>query len=331
MRKSFSILITILLAVICNGGSLYAQMMQYGTVTEMSLHGKTLSGVSVTVPSAHDCQPTASDSHGEFRLSFGEHQNGDVIHGLRVRKNGYEVVNLHVTRDGWTLTSNDTLRIVLAPIGKLSEARLKYYDLLETACVTRYDNTIDFLNEQFANQGMSEIEYQYWKVQADEELQQAYASMDEQADWLARYGMLNNVEASIALVEDANQESVLQAYNNFNLAFPMEYEEHIVSGADTIPDSGIGETGHVSDSIQNNILILQTYTKLFESDMQKSSLKYAKSCLYLGIIYKDLGWNDASRKYLMKALRMFELMSITEVNDYTAEIEHINKILTSLR
>lgn len=329
MKKAFPILVIILLSATYSDGCLFAQMVQYGIVTENNLHGKTLNGVSVTVPSAHDCQPTASNNHGEFRLSFGEHHDGDVIHGLRVRKNGYEVVNIHVTRDGWTLTSNDTLRIVMAPVGKLHEARMKYYDLLETACVAQYNNTMDFLNGQLASQTISEVEYQYWKVQAENELQQAYASIDVHADWLARFGLVNDTEASLALVEDPKQETVLQAYNNFSLAFPMENEENVVASSDTIP-TPVVEVEKVPDSIQNNILILQTYTKLFENDMEQSSLKYAKSCLYLGTIYKDLGWNEAAQKYMLKALRMFELLSATESKSYTTEISHINKVLSSL-
>ena len=69
-------------------GKASAQMVQYGKVVEMNSKGKTLSGVSVTVPSAHDCHPTSSDAFGVFRLSFGEHQTGDVVHGLKAKTAG---------------------------------------------------------------------------------------------------------------------------------------------------------------------------------------------------------------------------------------------------
>ena len=49
------------------GGFLNAQMVQYGHVVEMNSGKKALAGVSVSIPSAHDCQPTASDVNGTFR------------------------------------------------------------------------------------------------------------------------------------------------------------------------------------------------------------------------------------------------------------------------
>ena len=62
------------------------------------------------------------------RLCFGKHQVGDVVRNITARKSGYEVVNLHVTRS-WTLTSVDTLRIVMAPKNKVKEARRQYYEM----------------------------------------------------------------------------------------------------------------------------------------------------------------------------------------------------------
>lgn len=110
------------------GSSAYGQMVQYGKVTEMDEQGNLLSGTTLTVPTEHDCQPTQSDSKGCFRLRFDKHKVGDVVSHITARKNGYEVVNIHVTRS-WTLTSADTLRIVMAPKNKVKEARSRYYEL----------------------------------------------------------------------------------------------------------------------------------------------------------------------------------------------------------
>jgi len=110
------------------GTSAYGQMVQYGKVTEMDEHGNLLAGTTLTVPTEHDCQPTQSDSKGCFRLCFDKHSVGDVVSQITARKKGYEVVNIHVTRN-WTLTTADTLRIVMAPKNKVKEARLKYYEL----------------------------------------------------------------------------------------------------------------------------------------------------------------------------------------------------------
>ena len=321
-----------------------AQMVQYGKVVEMNSHGKKLSGVSITIPSAHDCQPTSSDSYGTFRLCFGEHRTGDVVVGIRAQKYGYEVVNLHVTRDGWTLTTKDTLKIVMAPTEKLMEARMKYYDMLEMACVSRYDATMSFLNEQYAQHKISNVEYQYWKVQTDDELKQAYASMDANADRLARIDeddmsadeiilmqmvSANDMTGVVALLAGDDNESVLQAYNDFSLTFPMVENETNVSAIVATDETEMLDDDaakQVADSIKEDILTLQTYAKLFESEFSVSNAKYAKSCLYLGLLYKKIGYGEASEKYLVKALKMYELLT-EQGKDYEKELGTIRKEL----
>ncbi len=64
---------------------------------------------------------------GQFRLSFSAHHIGDIVQNITARKSGYEVVNVHVTRS-WTLTSADTLRIIMAPVNEVKEARRLYYE-----------------------------------------------------------------------------------------------------------------------------------------------------------------------------------------------------------
>lgn len=121
--RNLSFLLILLLAT-----PLFGQTVQYGKTVEMEELGVSLAGVTLTIPSEHDCQPTLSDSQGRFRLCFSDHRIGDVIHNITARKLGYEVVNVHVTRS-WTLTSADTLVIVMAPVNKVKEARTHYYEL----------------------------------------------------------------------------------------------------------------------------------------------------------------------------------------------------------
>lgn len=119
-------------------GSLFGQVVQYGRVVESDDPERCLTGVAITVPSEHDCQPTMSDSEGRFRLCFRLHHVGDVIQGLEVKKKDYEVVNVHVTRR-WTLTDNDTLSIIMAPKKKVKEARSRYYELSDLWKVHLFD------------------------------------------------------------------------------------------------------------------------------------------------------------------------------------------------
>lgn len=310
-------------------------MVQYGKVLEMNSKGKTLSGVSITVLSATDCHPTSSDAFGVFRLSFGEHQTGDVIHGLRAKKYGYEVVNIHVTRDGWTLTDRDTLRIVMAPSTTINEARMRYYDLLETACITRYNATMQLLDEHYANHSISQPEYEYWKLQAENELKNAYQNMDDYAYAFARVNeddtdaatvelvaklKTNDMEGAMALVSETPYETVLQAYTDFTSAFPMESLKDMSPKAaqDSLPQN---------DSLYRNIIVLQTYTKLFESEFASNGEKYAKSCAYLGVLYKEKGWEEASKNYFTKALRMYEMLNVIEGIEVQDKIDKIKQLL----
>ena len=325
----------LLLSAFLFNGKASAQMVQHGKVVELNSSGKAISGVSVTVLSAHDCHPTSSDAFGVFKLSFGEHQTGDVVHGLRAKKYGYEVVNVHVTRDGWTLTDRDTLRIVMAPTAKINEARMRYYDLLETACVSRRDATMRILDEHYASHSITLPEYQYWKLEAENELQRAYQSMDDYAYAFARVNeddrdeatvelvaklKANDMEGAMALVDGKPYETVLQAYTVFTSTYPLEELGEMTpkAGLDSVP---------TSDSLYSDIMILQTYANLFESDFAISGAKYAKSCAYLSVLYKEKGWDEASKKYLTKALRMYEMLNVMEGVEVQDKIDKIRQLL----
>lgn len=121
MRK-----LLVILLLFC--GPLFGQVVQYGKVIEWGEQENPLDGVTLTVPSEHDCQPTISDAKGQFRMCFKEHRVGDVVRDISVRKPGYEVVNVHVTRS-WTLTTEETLAIIMAPKDKAKEAKSRYYGL----------------------------------------------------------------------------------------------------------------------------------------------------------------------------------------------------------
>ena len=221
------------------------QVVQYGKVTEMNKEGKTMQGVSVHVPSASDSHPTASDAFGVFRLRFAEHQVGDVIHGLRIRKQGYEVVNNHIVREGWTLTDRDTLRVVMAPVGKIAEARAHYYDLIETACVSRYDSTLNFIEDQFAQGLITETERRYWLDEAERELAQTYLHIDDMADRFARVATCASTPddllihellsagdfgGAMAMASDTERVTVLDAYQGV-FRFPMENPERYMASS----------------------------------------------------------------------------------------------------
>ena len=320
------------------GGMLSAQMVQYGRVVEMNSEKKALQGVSVSIPSAHDCQPTASDVNGTFRLCFGEHSVGDVVYGLKVKKYGYEVVNLHLVREGYTLTDRDTLRVVMAPEGMISKARARYYDLLETACLSRYDATLSFLNDQYALNKLSEPQWNYWKSLAEEELKQSYLDMETFADQLARVNgddldadnyplyeklLSGDVEPALALVSEKVDMNVKDTYIAFSGNYPMENPEVDVA-------SGYFDLVDIPDSLYMDVTVLDNYSQHYEADFNNNGVNYSKCCCYLGQLFLNVGDKVMAASCYRKALKMYELLNEMGTVDYHGQINELKKQLESL-
>lgn len=327
-----------LLAIAMWGGALSAQMVQYGYVVEMNSGGQPIANVAVAVPMAHDCPPTASDANGAFRLSFSEHKIGDVVVGLSARKYGYEVVNKHIVRDGYTLTDRDTLRIVMAPADKLKEARKQYYSFLETAYIHRYDTTMSFLNAQYAQQVITKAELDYWQSLAEAELRSAYQSIDDYADRLAcinaddldeASGLLydrlqeGDVEPCLSLIGDTKESHVLDDYLVFAGVYPMTNpEEYVAAGDFDLLD--------IPDTLYPDVMALNSYNERYESDFMTNGLHYAQSCTYLGNIFKSLDDGIMAVYYFRKALRMYELLNEMETCNYRDQIEAMQSEIKSL-
>lgn len=319
------------------GEFLSAQMVQYGCVVEMNSGGKALSGVAITIPSAHDCQPTSSDAFGVFRLSFGEHNVGDVVLGLNAKKYGYEMVNHHVSREGYTLTDKDSLRIVMAPVGKIAEARTRYYALLESAAIQRYDSTMSFFNLQYAQQLITESELKYWESQTEAELKATYLRMDEYADMLARINqddlkgmelplyeklLSGDVIDALALVCEAPETDVLEDYLAFSGNYPMTNPEiHVAHGKYDLVN--------IPDSLYSDVVVLDSYTQQYENGFAADGPRYAKSCYYLGIIFRDAQDRVMAENCFRKALRMYEMLTVMGAGNYRTQIDELKETLKS--
>ena len=316
---------------------LSAQMVQYGRVVEMNSGGKSLPNVAVSIPMAHDCQPTASDACGLFRLSFGEHKVGDVVMGLNARKYGYELVNKHIV-EGYTLTDRDSLRIVMAPVEKLKEAREKYYALLESSSIQRYDATIAFLNGQYAQQIITKPELDYWQSLAEAELQVAYQNMEDYADRMARINaddldamaqpyydklMVGDAEAGLALIGDMPESSVMEDYLVFSGTYPMTNpEEHVASGDYDLLN--------IPDSLYFDVAAFSGYNDRYESDFKTNGLHYAQSCHHLGTIFLSLDDKVLAADCFRKALKMYELLNEMDADSYQEQIKELQRQIKSL-
>ncbi len=338
MKALWNILKIGLMVAALQGGVLSAQMVQYGRVVVMNSGGKVLQGVSVTIPSAHDCQPTASDVDGLFRLNFSEHSVGDVVVGLNARKHGFEMVNTHISREGFTLTNRDTLRIVMAPAGKVKEAQMRYYFLLEEACISRYDSTMSFLNEQFAQQIITQPALNYWTSQAEAELKEAYLQIDDSADRLARlneddlddetrsvYHRLEtgDMEAAFALSGDTPATSVMDNYLVFSGAYPMTIPEEYTA-------ADMYALLNVPESLRSDVITLDNYCMQYESDFATNGAKYAQSCTYLGRIFMKIDDNIMAAFCFRKALRAYELLEEIEAGDFGQQRNELQDLLKRL-
>jgi len=322
--------------VMC-GGLLSAQMVQYGCVVEMNSGGRSLPNVAVSIPMAHDCQPTASDVRGLFRLCFGEHKVGDVVMGLNARKYGYELVNKHIV-EGYTLTDRDSLRIVMAPVEMLREARERYYALLETASIQRYDATITLLNGQYAQQMITKTELDYWQSLAEAELKVAYQNIDAYADNMARINaddldasgldaynqMINgDAEAGLALIGSSPESTVYDDYLIFSGAYPMTNPEvHVASGNFDLLA--------IPDSLYSDVAALNGYNDRYESDFITNGLHYAQSCCHLGAILSGLDDKVTAAWYFRKALKMYELLNEMGTDSYHGQIKELQRQIKSL-
>ena len=303
----------------------------------MNTGGKAIPGVSLTIPSAHDYQPAASDARGQFRLSFGEHKVGDVVIGLNARKYGYALVNKHIV-EGYTLTDRDSLRIVMAPIEQLEEARQRYYALIEADGIQRYDATMSYLNEQYAQHIITKPELNYWQSLAEAELQDVYRTIDDYADRMARINMddLNaeelatyemliggDAEAGLALIDDMPESTVFDDYLVFSGTYPMMNPEVRVAAGDL-------DMLNIPDSLYSDVVALDGYNERYESDFMTNGLHYAQSCQHLAKILVSLGDNIAAAEYLRKAMKMYELLNEMGTASYHEDVKQLQSQIKSL-
>ena len=323
------------MASFCFAGPLSAQIVQYGNVVLMNSGGKSLPDVSITIASVHDCQPTKSDANGRFRLNFSEHKAGDVIYGLKVMKNGYELVNRHVVREGFTLTDKNPLKVVMASSKEINEARMRYYFMLEEASVNRYDTTMAFLDQQFAQQRITETEKEYWKMQAETELKNAYQHLDDYADRLACVNkddltdealilydnmVQGKTDDALALIDEEPQTSVIESYLAFSGAYPMEEPEVSVA-------EGLYDLMDIPDSLYSDVVTLDYFNHQYEKEFSVNGPRYAKCCYYLGTLLQKSGEGFSAISCYQKALKMYEMLEMMGAGDYRKQIDELKALL----
>lgn len=215
MKKIALFSICFCLLVASNG-----QITQKGIVKEYNSHGKTLSGVGISIPSANDFQPAISNSDGTFQLHFSHHRAGDVIYNVKITKDDYEIVNIYDFKDGWTLSTQDTMTIIVARRGVIAEKRSRYYNIMDKYTEESYKKKIRKLKEELANQTINAEEYRQRTLAAEEELRRAYEKIDAYADLFARVdvdAMDSTSSLAIHYLQEGNIDQAIRLFEDLNL------------------------------------------------------------------------------------------------------------------
>ena len=147
--------------------------------------------------------------------------------------------------------------------------------------------------------------------------------LDEEA--LSYYEKLvsGDAEAGLALIGDMPESSVLDDYLVFTGIYPMMNPEVHVAAGDF-------DLLSIPDSLYSDVLALNGYNDLYESDFATNGLHYAQSCHHLGTVFLNLSDNVMAANCFRKALKMYELLDEMGHNSYRKEIEELKELLKDL-
>lgn len=196
------------------------QMTQKGVIKEYLTRGKPIAGVGISIPSASDYQPVVSNADGTFQLHFSRHLPGDIIYNVRITKDDYEIVNIYDFKDGWTLSSQDTMTIIVARRGVITERRSRYYNIMDKYTEEAYKRKIQKLEGDLANQTINAEEYRQKMLTAEEELKRAYEKIDAYADLFARISdeVLDSTSSlAFRCLEEGRIDQAIQLFEDLNL------------------------------------------------------------------------------------------------------------------
>lgn len=196
------------------------QMTQKGIVKEYLTRGKPIAGVGISISSASDFQPVVSNTDGSFQLHFSRHRPGDIIYNVKITKDDYEIVNIYDFKDGWTLSTQDTMTIIVAHRGVISERRSRYYNIMDKYTEEAYKRKIQKLEGDLADQTINAEEYRQRMLTAEDELKQAYEKIDAYADLFARTSdeaLDSTSRMAIRYLEEGHIDQAIQLFEDLNL------------------------------------------------------------------------------------------------------------------
>ena len=195
---------------------------------------KVLSNAQVTIPYS---VPVISDNKGSFKTATEGFKVGESTK-IKIRKSGYEVVNVKELNDVVVGKLNNII-VYMAPEGKLYEEKLKYYNLAKKSIEKSHNEKVNNLlfefkkkQTEYSNDNLSLTKYkeEYAKQteKLDNEMQDALRSAKDLSKKVAEINLdfANNLlKRAVQLYKNGEIDSCLNFLNSS--AFDKEEQRAI--------------------------------------------------------------------------------------------------------
>lgn len=269
----------------------------------------------------------SSDQEGRFLLLFRGISQGLSV-SVQVEKEGLEVVNRRELRD-LVVHQNHTIKVYMAPKGKLAQAQVELYNINLQAVTQKYEHYIDRLQTD-QEAAITELEDNFGQQIADryqaanlleERLEATKKRLPEISKELARVNLdfasrtyqrayeafvRGELDSVIAILDSAK----LDASVNLDELKRLKQEQNILDSA--MQD----EQSSVQTNIKNMLLRAQSYREAYSFDQAihtcQQALYFLKTTQFdtvfmvqchhfLFELYREIGRNDSALLYLQNA------------------------------
>lgn len=294
MKKTFSVILSITIVSVVIS---YAQTRQQGSVKEFNSGNRPLSGVQLAV---HGAAATDTDSDGRFVLDFISMNPGSRISMPDIYKKGYEVVNKDAF-DGWILSENRQMDVVMAKVGVIEDARNMYYKIAVSNFSRKQADAVEELNDLY-NQGMIDARVRSERLGELSVQQQEYmAVLDEYVDKFARINPDDVSELERKVLELVNAGRIDEAISLYD------------------------ESGVVGKSLER-LSQVAAYSEEAEK-LAESLYRYADLCVLSGEKNSDLKALDIYKKVMDAFPDEFRYVSQYTMEALTHHVKGYDELL----
>jgi len=192
-----------------------AQVVQPVQVVEYKERAakQPMAGVAVM---AHNAASTVSDDNGFLTLNFRTLHLGDKVQVRRIEKLGYEVFNKEAI-DQWTISANNTFRIVLCESSRFRALCDQYQQQASDNYAQQYKRDQELLQSQLKDKKIAEEEYQRQLADLEAEYN---AQLDNLENYVERFARIDLETLSdeqqriIQMVQEGKFEEAIAAFES---------------------------------------------------------------------------------------------------------------------